>query len=94
VVTEAPSDLTLTTLGGQSHTLLEWLTTFHLVAVLLDPFTSESAWLLPSVGRILRTYDEADCRVAILVTCTRGGRTSSSGPTPRSSSLADPTGRS
>ena len=70
MVTEAPSDLTLTTLRGQSHTLLEWLTTFHLVAVILDPFTSESAWLLPSVGRILRTYTEADCRVAILVTCT------------------------
>lgn len=70
VVTEAPSDLTLTTLDGQSHTLLEWLTTFHLVAVVLDPFTSESAWLLPSVARILRTYDEADCRVAVLVTCT------------------------
>ena len=70
VVTAAPSDLTLTTLRGQSHTLLEWLTTFHLVAVLLDPFTSESAWLLPSVARILRTYDEADCRVALVVTCT------------------------
>ena len=70
MVSEAPSDLTLTTLRGQSHTLLEWLTTFHLVTVLLDPYTSESAWLLPSVARILRVYDEADCRVALLVTCT------------------------
>ena len=70
MVTEAPSDLTLTTLQGQSHTLPEWLTTFHLVVVVLDPFTSESAWLLPSVTRILRTYDQADCRVAVLATCT------------------------
>jgi hypothetical protein len=70
VVSEAPSDLTLTTLRGQSHTILEWLTTFHLVTVLLDPYTSESAWLLPSVARILRVYDQADCRVALLVTCT------------------------
>jgi hypothetical protein len=70
VVSEAPSDLTLTTVRGQSHTLPEWLTTFHLVVVALDPFTYESAWLLPSVARILRVYDEADCRVAILVTCS------------------------
>lgn len=69
MVTEAPSDLTLTELGGRNHTLLEWLTTFHLVVAALDPYTSESGWLLPTVARILRTYDDADCRVALLVTC-------------------------
>ena len=80
MVSEAPSDLTLTTLPGQSHTLPEWLTTFHLVTVLLDPFTSESAWLLPSVARILRTYDEADCRVALVATCTPEEATQFLGP--------------
>ncbi len=80
MVSEAPSDLTLTTLPGQSHTLPEWLTTFHLVTVLLDPFTSESAWLLPSVARILRTYDQADCRVALVTTCTPEEATQFLGP--------------
>lgn len=80
MVSEAPSDLTLTTLRGQSHTLPQWLTTFHLVVVVLDPFTSESAWLLPSVARILRTYDQADCRVAILATCTPMEATQFLGP--------------
>lgn len=70
VVTEAPADLELAPLNGTARPLRAWLTTFHLVAAVLDPFTSESAWLLPTVGRIIRVYEEADCRVALIVTCT------------------------
>lgn len=70
MVTDAPADLALSPIRGASATLSQWLTTFHLVTVALDPYTAESAWLLPTVGRILRVYDGADCRVAILVTCT------------------------
>lgn len=43
---------------------------FHLVLGILDPFTSESAWLLETVARIFRAYDQADCRVALTVTCS------------------------
>ncbi|MBW3546926.1 MAG: hypothetical protein KY452_02150 [Actinobacteria bacterium] len=68
--TDAPGDLALTPINGSPHTLAQWLTTFHLVVAALDPFTSESAWLLPTVARIFRVYDQADCRVALLVTCT------------------------
>ena len=46
------------------------MTTFHLVLVVLDPFTNQSAWLLETAGRILRTYLGADCRVAWLITGT------------------------
>jgi hypothetical protein len=70
VVTEAPADLELAPLDGQAHPLRAWLTTFHLVTAVLDPYTAESAWLLPTVARIFRNYDDADCRVAIAVTCT------------------------
>jgi hypothetical protein len=70
VVTDAPAELTLTPLNGEPTPLPQWLTTFQLVLVALDPFTAESAWLLPTVARILRVYDQADCRVALLVTCT------------------------
>jgi hypothetical protein len=70
VVTEAPADLELSPLEGPSYPLRAWLTTFHLVTAVLDPYTSESAWLLPTVARIFRSYDDADCRVAIAVTCT------------------------
>jgi hypothetical protein len=40
---------------------------FHLVFVALDPFTNESAWILPTAARILTVFDQADCRVAWLV---------------------------
>ena len=69
MVTEAPADLELAPLGGKPRPLRVYLTTFHLVAAVLDPYTHESAWLLPTIARIFRVYDEADCRVAIAVTC-------------------------
>ncbi len=70
VAADAPADVALRPLNGSEHPLAQWLTTFHLVLGVLDPFTSESAWLLPTVARIFRVYDQADCRVAILITCT------------------------
>ncbi|MBW8826064.1 MAG: hypothetical protein JF603_06920 [Acidobacteria bacterium] len=66
----APAELELVPLEGKARPLSAWLTTFHLVTAVLDPYTAESAWLLPTVGRIFRVYAEADCRVAITVTCS------------------------
>ena len=70
MVKEAPGDLPMQTLRGPEASLDPWLTTFHLVVAVLDPYTHESAWLLPTVSRIFRVYDEADCRVAIAATCS------------------------
>lgn len=66
---DVAADLALTPVGAssQTRTIRQWLTTFHLVVVALDPYSPESAWLLPSVARILRVYDDADCRVGMLV---------------------------
>ncbi len=61
-------DLTLTPLQGEPRPAEEWVTTFHLVFVALDPFTLESAWLLEGAARIMRNFIGADCRVAWLVT--------------------------
>lgn len=44
------------------------VTMFHLVTVVLDPYTYESAWILETAGRILEEFIGADCRVAWLVT--------------------------
>jgi hypothetical protein len=57
----------LTPIRGKPRTVRELLTTFHLVFVALDPFTNESAWILPTAARILTVFDQADCRVAWLV---------------------------
>ena len=70
MATDPPADLTLTPLNGQPLPLPGWLTTFQLAMVVLDPYTYESAWLLPTAGRILKVYEEADCRVAFLLTCS------------------------
>ena len=61
-------ELTLTALGGEPRTVASWLTTFQLVTVVLDPYTNESAWLLPTAGRFLDTFKDADCRVSWTVT--------------------------
>lgn len=65
-----PTDLRLTPINGPSRTLAELLTTFHLCFVALDPFTNESAWLLPTAARILTTFEQADVRIAWLVAGT------------------------
>lgn len=46
----------------------EWLTTFHLATVALDPYTNESAWILPTATRILEGLRGSDARVNLLVT--------------------------
>ena len=68
VATAPPADLELTPLDGEGRPLAEWLTTFRLAVVVIDPFTWESSWLLKTAGRVLSAYADADCRTAFLVT--------------------------
>jgi len=70
VASNPPPDLVLAPINGQAKAVREWLTTFHLAFVALDPFTNESAWILETALRVLRTFDQADARVAFLVTAT------------------------
>ncbi len=57
----------LTSLNGQSLPLKGWVTSFHLLLVVLDPFTHESSWIVKTAGRILGNFTDADCRVGWLV---------------------------
>lgn len=68
MATDPPADLKLTPLNGEARTLDEWLKTFQLVAVVLDPYTNESSWVLETAARVLTHFREADCRVAFVVT--------------------------
>ena len=68
MVTLVNEDVPLTALGGESRTIEEWLTTFQLLTVVVDPYTHESAWLLETAGRVLEHFTGADCRVAWTVT--------------------------
>ena len=62
-----PPDLVLAPIEGDAHTVAEWLTMFHLLLVAVDPFSERSAWLVDTAGRVLKQYDQSDCRVAWLV---------------------------
>ncbi|MBI2710938.1 MAG: hypothetical protein HYX34_14795 [Actinobacteria bacterium] len=68
VAPQVPAELTLTTIGGSSATAAQWVTTFHLALVAIDPYTNESSWLLETAARILTTFRGADCRTGWLVT--------------------------
>ena len=70
MATNPPPDLTLTPINGAGRSVAQLLTTFHLCFVALDPFTNESAWILPTAARILTTFEQADVRIAWLVAGT------------------------
>jgi len=70
VASTASLDVTLTPLTGKGRTLKEWLTTFHLAVVALDPFDNQGAWILPIAKRVLHHFSQADVRVALLLPAT------------------------
>ncbi|MDP8993278.1 MAG: hypothetical protein M3N31_09565 [Actinomycetota bacterium] len=70
MVANPPPDLQLTAVDGPDLTLTQWLTTFDLVFVALDPSAAPSRWILPTAERVLTNFYEADCRVAWLVAGT------------------------
>jgi hypothetical protein len=68
VATKLPDDLQLAPLDGDARGLSEWLTTFHLASVVLDPYTNESAWILKTAVRILEEFRGSHARVNFIVT--------------------------
>ncbi len=67
VATSPDANISLSCLDGTSRTLNEWVTTFHLLLVVVDPYTHESSWIIETGGRILRSFKGADCRGAWMV---------------------------
>lgn len=62
-----PPDLVLSSLTGRSRSVREWVTTFHLLFVAVDPTNPRSRWIVPTAARVLSEYEGADCRAAWLV---------------------------
>ena len=73
-------DLVLAPLGAEPRPLEEWLTTFHLATVVLDPYTNESSWILPTATRILEGLRGSDARVNFVVTADERDTRSFLGP--------------
>ena len=70
VTTDVQAAVELTPLTGESRPISEWTTNFHLAIVALDPYTNESSWIIDTALRVLRSYSEADVRIALLVTAS------------------------
>ena len=70
----------LAPLGAPARPLPEWLTTFHLATVVLDPYTNESSWVLPTARRILEDLRGSDARVNFLVTADESDTRTFLGP--------------
>ena len=68
MATKLPNDLSLKPLDGEARDLEQWLTTFHLASVVLDPYTNESSWVLKTAVRILEGFRDSHARVNLVVT--------------------------
>jgi hypothetical protein len=79
-MSSVPAELELHPIGGEARTMEEQTALFHLVLVVLDPYTHESAWILETAGRILEGFLGADCRVAWLVTAGEADAATFLGP--------------
>ncbi|MGI9604446.1 MAG: hypothetical protein ACR2QE_21375 [Acidimicrobiales bacterium] len=88
----APStDIEITDLADETRSLSEWLTTFPLAMVVVDPFTYESSWILDTAVRLFGEYAAADVRLAFLVTADVAGTREFLGPLAENAlAFADP----
>ncbi|WP_419946449.1 hypothetical protein [Candidatus Poriferisodalis sp.] len=74
------TDIKLETITGRGHTLAEWLVVFNLLVAVIDPYTRQSGWILPTASRVLFHYEEADIRCAFVVCSDAEGARSFLGP--------------
>jgi hypothetical protein len=81
---QLPTDLVLTPLvdgrAAQGRPVMEWLTTFHLASVVLDPYTNESSWVLKSAIRVLEQFRGSDARINVIVTANSNDARTFLGP--------------
>ncbi len=67
VATNPDPTLRMAPIEGEAHSVSQWLTSFDLVFVAVDPSQKTSRWILPTAERVLTNFFQADCRVAWLV---------------------------
>lgn len=68
MATNPPLTLQLTPVVGRPRTLREQITTFHLVFIALDPDIRSQRAFTDTAERILANFEQADCRVALVLT--------------------------
>lgn len=69
----APEEMVLDSISGKSYAVRDWLTSYPMLLVSLDPYTHESAWILETAGRFLDHFTPANVRTAWLCTADAEG---------------------
>lgn len=64
------TEILLSPIQSEPRPLKDWVISFQLLLIAIDPFRHESAWILDTGNRILKTFAQANCRVAWLVAGT------------------------
>lgn len=59
----APPEFKIGNLDGTDYKLRDWLTSYPLMLVAIDPYTAQSSWILDTAVRIFRHFRPADIRV-------------------------------
>lgn len=67
------SEIELDSVQGRGYPLRDWLTSYPLLLVGIDPYTHESGWLLETGAQFLRHYLPSDIRVGWLVAADDDG---------------------
>ncbi len=64
----APPEYKFGNLAGTEYKLRDWLTSYPLLLVAIDPYTAQSSWILDTAVRIFRHFQPADIRVGWICT--------------------------
>ncbi len=67
MATDPSADLEITDLSGYEATLGVRLVMFNQLSVVIDPYTHQSGWILPTAARLFNHYREADIRCSFVV---------------------------
>lgn len=73
VATDPSPDVELADLSGWSATLGVRLTMFNMLSAVIDPYTHQSGWIIPTAARLFAHYQEADVRCGFIVAADAEG---------------------
>lgn len=68
-----PEELLLHSITGKDYAVRDWLTSYPILLVSLDPYTHESAWIIETAARFMDHFTPANVRTAWLCTADDDG---------------------
>ncbi|NOX32057.1 MAG: hypothetical protein GXP35_18745 [Actinobacteria bacterium] len=73
MATDPSPDIELIDLSGYSAPLGVRLSMFNMLSVVIDPYTHQSGWIIPTAARLFWHYQEADIRCGFIVASDADG---------------------